>query len=178
MTLELDAVVDEYMSLPYRIEIYYDEDYWAAELPELPGLVAGHETWEGLQGAIEDAKRAYFTAALERKMVIPRPVVEKESYSGRVMLRLSKTLHASAVKRARRECVSLNTLITIAVAKEVSWETVTPGALEADAVAEGSSARRSTTVLRLSNQRGFVPWPGKSPVGRPTWSEDCGVGRA
>src|SRR5436190_4633476 len=119
MTVEIDVVVDEYMTLPYRMEIYFDEDYWAVEFPELPGLVAGHETWEGLQVAIDDAKRAYFAAALEQNMAIPRPTREQEAYSGRVMLRLPKALHASAVRRARREGVSLNTLISTSVAKEV-----------------------------------------------------------
>lgn len=65
--------VDEYMILPYRKEIYLDGDTWAAEFPELPGLVAGHETLDGLLAAIQDAKRAYFTAALEMGQVIPLP---------------------------------------------------------------------------------------------------------
>ncbi len=58
------AAIEDYLGLPYRMEVYYDEGYWAAEFPELPGLVAGHETWEGLQAAVEDAKRAYFDAML------------------------------------------------------------------------------------------------------------------
>src|SRR5262249_41474150 len=65
--------IEEYLRQPYRMEIYWDDGYWAAEFPELTGLVAGHETWEGLQAAIEDAKRTYFEAALESGRPVPAP---------------------------------------------------------------------------------------------------------
>jgi predicted RNase H-like HicB family nuclease len=55
----MDDVTDD-LNRAYRITIYRDGETWAAEFPELPGLVAGHETWDGLQAAIDDAKRAYF----------------------------------------------------------------------------------------------------------------------
>jgi len=47
--------VEDYMSLPYRIEIRWEGDCWAARVPELPGLVAAHETWERLLASLEDA---------------------------------------------------------------------------------------------------------------------------
>ena len=52
------TTVEHHVARPYRMEIYWDKDYWAAEFPELPGLVAGSETWVGLQEAIDGAKRA------------------------------------------------------------------------------------------------------------------------
>lgn len=121
MTREVEADVEEYMALPYRMEVTFDEDHWAAEFPELPGLVAGHETWEGLLGAVDEAKRAYFSTALELDMPIPPPGAATALFSGRIMLRLSRSLHASASRRAQLEGVSLNTLVAAAVAKEVGW---------------------------------------------------------
>lgn len=127
--------VEEYMRLPYRMEVYYDEDYWAAEFPELPGLVAGHETWEGLGAAIEDAKRTWFEAMLESGKPIPEPGARAEEYSGRVLLRLPKSLHAQAIRAAEQDAVSLNMFLVAAVAKELgrrsapSWTTLS--ALEA-----------------------------------------------
>jgi antitoxin HicB len=111
--------VEEYMRLPYRMEIYDDGGYWAAECPDLPGFAAGHETWEGLQAAIEDAKQAYFEAAIESGRPVPEPSAPQEDVSGRILVRLSKSLHRQAIRAARRDGVSLNTFLVAAVAKEL-----------------------------------------------------------
>ena len=108
--------VDEYLRLPYRMEVYFDDGTWAAEFPELPGLVAGHETWDGLQAAVEDAKRAYFDAMLESGRPIPSPRPRHEEFSGRLVLRLPKSLHREAAHAAQREGASLNSFIMAAVA--------------------------------------------------------------
>ena len=110
---------DEYMRLPYRMEVYWDGDYWAAEFPELPGLAAGHETWERLLPAVEDAKRAYFEAALDRGLPIPLPAERQLEFSGKLVLRLSKSIHRDAARVAAREGVSLNAFIASAVAREL-----------------------------------------------------------
>lgn len=130
--------VERYMRLPYRMEIYDDDGYWAVEFPELPGLAVGHETWEGLQAAVEDAKRAYFTAALESGRSIPEPTPAQEEFSGGLVLRLPKSLHREAARAAAREGVSLNTLIVTAVARELGQ----PGSKAATTVS-ASSARFS-----------------------------------
>lgn len=113
------ATIEDYLSLPYRVEVYYDDGYWAAEFPDLPGLVAGHETWEGLQAAIEDAKRAYFAAMLGSGRPVPRPRPRQEEFSGRLVLRLPKSLHRDASHAAQREGVSLNGFIVTAVGDKV-----------------------------------------------------------
>ncbi len=109
--------VDDYMALPYRIDVYWDEDYWAAELPDLPGCVAGADTWEELGAKIEDAKRTWFEATLELGREIPLP--RATNYSGELRVRLGRKLHAEAARVADRSGISLNTLIVTAVAKEV-----------------------------------------------------------
>jgi antitoxin HicB len=119
MDHETPLTIEEYMRLPYRMEVYYDEDHWAAEFPELPGLVAGHETWEGLQATIDDAKRAYFAAAIDRGLPIPQPRTPQDAFSGRLMVRMPKSMHREAARGARREGVSLNAFITAAVAREL-----------------------------------------------------------
>jgi antitoxin HicB len=98
------------MRLPYRMEVRYDEDHWAARFPELPGLVAGAETWEELPAKVEDAKRTWFEAMLEDEMPIPEPL-ERQEYSGRILLRLPKGIHRDLIQEAEREGVSLNTLL-------------------------------------------------------------------
>jgi antitoxin HicB len=111
--------VEEYMRLPYRMEIYDDGGYWAAECPDLPGFAAGHETWAGLQEAVEDAKRAYFEAAIESGRPIPEPSTPQEDVSGRILVRLSKSLHRQAIRAAQRDGVSLNTFFVAALAREL-----------------------------------------------------------
>ena len=119
MAGELPGAVERYMHLPYPMEIYEDDGYWAAEFPDLPGLVAGHETWDGLQDAIEDAKRAYFATAIESGNPIPEPRARQEKFSGRFVVRLPRSLHRQIVGAAEREGMSLNSYVLTAVAKEL-----------------------------------------------------------
>src|SRR6266700_765730 len=85
--------VTEYMRRPYLMEVVWDEDYWAATFPELPGLVAAADTWDALERKIADAKESYFEAALGPGLPIAEPGDSAEPASGRVLLRLPKTLH-------------------------------------------------------------------------------------
>lgn len=70
--------VDEYLRLPYRIEVTREEDCWAARIPELPGLVAAHETWEGLGTKLQDAMRTWMESAIEDDEPIPEPTAGRE----------------------------------------------------------------------------------------------------
>ena len=67
--------VDEYMKLPYRIEIIPDneESGFVAYYPELPGCISCGETIADAVANIEDAKREWITAALEDNIAIAEP---------------------------------------------------------------------------------------------------------
>ena len=119
-TTEIHDTLEQYMTLPYRMEVYWDETYWAAEFPELPGLVAGHETWDGLLEEIQINKRNWFESHLVNGDRIPAPAAGRQAnFSGKLVLRLPKSLHGQAAAAAERECVSLNTLILTAIATEL-----------------------------------------------------------
>ena len=134
--------LEEYMHLPYRMEIYHDDGYWAGAFPDLPGLVAGHATWDGLQAAIEGAKRAYFAAAIESGRPIPEPRVPRPpEFSGRFVVRVPKSLHRQATQAAEREGMSLNSFVVAAVAKEL-------GRREQRARQEAASTRRIVAGTR------------------------------
>ncbi len=109
--------VDEYMTRSYRMELMREDGCWAARFPALPGLVAASEDWEGLAEAIDDAKRMWFETMLELGREIP--ATEPSAYSGNLRLRLPKSMHSQAERRAEREGVSLNTLIVRAIAREL-----------------------------------------------------------
>jgi predicted RNase H-like HicB family nuclease len=68
-----EARIQDYMNRPYVMEVLWEEDCWAARFPELPGLTAVSETWDGLEQKIADAKWSYFETALEADLPIPEP---------------------------------------------------------------------------------------------------------
>lgn len=102
-----------YLSLPYKVVLYpAKEGGYVVEIPELPGCISQAETREKALTMIEDAKSAWIEVALEMGKEIPKPVVEEESFSGKFVLRLPKSLHKDLAKRAKDENVSLNQLAT------------------------------------------------------------------
>src|SRR5438105_3996476 len=109
--------LEEYLQLPYRMEVYKAEDCWAAEFPELTGLVAAGETWEELRTAIDDVKRIWFASMIEDGLPIPEPRAPAQGFSGKLVVRLPKSLHAQAARAAEADEVSLNTFIVSAVAQ-------------------------------------------------------------
>jgi antitoxin HicB len=111
--------VAEYVRRPYLMEVIWDDDYWAATFPELPGLVAAANTWDELERKIADAKESYFEAALEAGLPIPDPGDTSEPASGRLLLRLPRTLHRLATRAAARDGVSVNTFLVSAIAREL-----------------------------------------------------------
>lgn len=101
--------IDEYMTLPYRLEIVPDADEggFIASYPELPGcMTVGNTAEEAVKNA-EDAKKAWLLAAAEDNMLIPEPEAS-ENFSGQFKLRLPKSLHKSLAEHSRREGVSMN----------------------------------------------------------------------
>ncbi len=100
---------DELMRFAYRIELYPDEDGgFVATIPELPGCVTLAETKEAALTLIENAKEVWISTALEQSIPIPTP---GRSYSGKLNVRLPKSLHRTLAIRADEEGVSLNHLI-------------------------------------------------------------------
>lgn len=101
--------VEEYMSLPYRMEIVSDslEGGYVISYPDLPGcLSSGKDIVEAIRNG-EAAKREWFVAAIESGYQISEPD-RLSSYSGRFKLRIPKTLHRKLVIQAKNEGVSLN----------------------------------------------------------------------
>ena len=101
--------VDEYMKEPYRMEITPDieEGGYVISFPDLPGCLTSGETIEKAVQNAEDAKRAWFTAAIEEQIAIPDPR-RLEKYSGQFKLRIPKSLHMRLAEQARHEGVSMN----------------------------------------------------------------------
>ena len=67
--------LEEYMKLPYPIEITPDKDEggYVASHPDLKGCITCGQTIESATAALVDAKRAWLETALENGYEIPAP---------------------------------------------------------------------------------------------------------
>lgn len=113
--------IHDYMKLNYEVsyKALEDEDgiVYKFEIKDLPGLaVYSDSIEEGLED-LEGAKRVWFETNIELQRKIPLPKEEKEDYSGRVTLRINKSLHKTLVIEAESEGVSLNQYITYLIQK-------------------------------------------------------------
>ncbi len=103
---------DDYLTLPYRIALVHDQDDegnqgWVAEVEELPGCLSQGATPEEAVERVRDAMVDWIDAELEAGHTIPEPRALKP-YSGRLLLRMPRSLHATLAHQAEQEGVSLN----------------------------------------------------------------------
>lgn len=112
------------MERNYRVSVFpiTCEDgsiQWGAEFPDVPNVGGGGDTPE------EAVAEAYENLAIYLKDIkdtkpLPVPTNPNMSeYSGRFLLRLSRTLHRDVALRAEEEGVSINSFINEAIAKQV-----------------------------------------------------------
>lgn len=110
--------IEEYMKLPYKMEIVPDieEGGYVVSFPDLPGcLTIGDTVEEAIKNA-EDAKYAWFEAAMENGTVINEPD-DIENYSGQFKLRIPKSLHKSLSEHSKAEGISMNQYCLYLLAK-------------------------------------------------------------
>lgn len=114
--------IEYYMNLHYSILLHEVEDegemYWIAEVPELPGCKSHGSTVEEAVKSVEEAKKDWILDSLEAGEEAPTPV-ERDRYSGKMIVRMSRSLHRSLALIAEAEKLSLNQLIVTMLAKEV-----------------------------------------------------------
>ena len=115
---------DAYTALPYHLLVVRDgEDKgkpWTASVEELPGCTARGKTSDEALAAIESVMAKWIATALEEGREIPEPR-SAASHSGRLLLRMPRTLHADLTRASEREGVSLNQFITDVLAAAVVW---------------------------------------------------------
>lgn len=101
--------LEEYVALPYRMEIVEDRDEggFTVSFPDLPGCITCGETVETAVANAQDAKRAWIAAALEDGVEIPEPD-SLADYSGQFKLRIPRSLHRALAQHSRQEGISMN----------------------------------------------------------------------
>lgn len=101
--------LNEYISMPYRMEIVEDKDEggFVVSYPDLPGCITCGDTIESAVENVLNAKREWLEAAIEEGIEIHEPD-SLEDYSGQFKLRIPRSLHRTLAEHSQREDVSMN----------------------------------------------------------------------
>lgn len=112
--------VEEYMKLPYKIEIIpdLDEGGYVLRYPELPGCLSTGETIDDAIKNGKDAQRAWLKAAIEDGITIKEPEALIK-YSGQFKLRIPKDLHRQLAENAKRAGISMNQYCVYLLSKNI-----------------------------------------------------------
>ena len=120
----------QYLDLPYHVAVVRAENErgqagWAASIEELPDCTATGASPEEAVQRVRKAMEKWISAALERNEEIPEPR-SGSTASGRLLVRMPKTLHGQLARAAEHEGVSLNQFITSSLASAVAWRGLHP----------------------------------------------------
>jgi predicted RNase H-like HicB family nuclease len=113
--------LEYYFSLNYPITIYPDQEDggYTAEIRELPGCLTQGETLQEVEENIQDARQLWIETAYENDDDIPLPLTEN-SYSGKTVVRMPRSLHQKLVENAEQENISLNQYILYLLSEQNS----------------------------------------------------------
>ena len=163
------SAIDRYLDLPYHISLVQDGEEnggkWVAAAEELPDCTSRADTAEEAIAGLKGAMAAWIGVALKEGRDIPEPRSEVTP-SGRLLLRMPRTLHAALTKAAERENVSLNQFITDSLASVVGWRrgpTAEAGSAPAPINQEPGAAGLTATPLTSTPRRA----PRRSLPARP-----------
>ncbi|MDJ0734761.1 MAG: toxin-antitoxin system HicB family antitoxin [Nostocaceae cyanobacterium] len=103
--------LEYYLSLQYPVTLYPEpEGGYVAQIKDLPGCLTQGETPEETIANINEARELWIETAYEAGDDIPLPSSD-DSYSGRLLVRMPKSLHRRLASTAECEGVSLNQYI-------------------------------------------------------------------
>ncbi len=120
MTKTIEAMSPAaYLGKPYgRVVTPESDGSFHAEILEFPGCIAiGDEPAEALAN-LEEVAASWLEATIEKGQDVPEPQ-DASGFSGKLVLRLPKSLHRKAARQAARDNVSLNQFIVASVAEQV-----------------------------------------------------------
>jgi antitoxin HicB len=120
----MELEVQHYITLPYTRELVREDDgTWFARVLEFPGCMTVGETQQEALEMLDDAMAAWVRARLEDREKIPAPSTT-DDFSGRFVVRVTKSLHRDLVRAAERNSVSLNQFVATTLAQATGFEMV------------------------------------------------------
>lgn len=90
---------------------------WVVEFPDLPGCSAVGRTEEEALQESKVARELWLDEYFDQYKSYPEQKSIANNFSGKILLRLPKTLHKELSEEAEEECVSLNQLIVTLLAQ-------------------------------------------------------------
>lgn len=119
----MERTLVDYLGLGYVYEVVPAEEGGSVvRYPDLPGCFAQVEEDEDIRQVARDVLTEWLTLALEDSDDIPVPRAARE-YSGRFVLRVPRSMHASLAMAADREGVSTNAYIVSLLAERHATRT-------------------------------------------------------
>ena len=144
MSRRSEVSVNEYLTMPYsRVLMPQPDGGFFAEVLEFPGCYGEGETAGEALANLNEAMEGWIEAAREMGQPIPPPL-GLQGYSGRIVLRLPKSLHREAARRARMEGVSLNQYLVAAIAARLGMDDLAERVAERLAPADTRKPRART----------------------------------
>lgn len=115
----MKRTVEEYMGLPYTIELTPDEGSYFVKVKELKGCISVGATKAEALEMIEDAMQEWIAAAIDDDIDVPLPMSSTDTrYSGKFPLRLPKSMHRDLAQGAEEDGVSLNQFIVMLLSEK------------------------------------------------------------
>jgi antitoxin HicB len=155
MSIAAEDEVRRYLKLPYRIAVVRDdagdESSWRAAIEELPGCEVRGSTPADAAARIPAALAEWVATAQADGREIPEPR-EARNYSGRLLLRMSRSLHSELAQAAERDQVSLNAYINYLLAGAQQQQQQPPQAAPAERAAPDTARlHRFLTIALAAN---------------------------
>jgi antitoxin HicB len=118
--------LEDLKALAFPVKIDYDDEdaLYVAEFPDLPGCSATGSTVTEAYDNAQLAKAAWLQVTLQQGLPIPKPSRTRD-FSGRVLVRLPVSLHATLSDRARINGASLNQYIVHLLSAGAAGDQVT-----------------------------------------------------
>lgn len=136
--------VAKYLSEPYsRVLVPDPSGGYFVEVLEFPGCFSQGDTPQEAISNLEEAMEGWIAAALDAGQAIPAPAASR-GYSGHVALRMPKSLHREAVRRAELEGVSLNQYLVTAIQAHVAGQNMAN-----EIAARGADLQTTMTVTHV-----------------------------
>lgn len=136
-------------SLTIRKEKVDGDYYFVGRVAELPNVRAFEATFDEAREVLIDAITSLYEVAKEKNLPFPAPRQEEVEYSGRITLRLTKSLHRQAVAQAEAEDVSLNHFLSMAIAQHIGQTSMLSAMTGRSGLPQGAAT--GSNVLRLDN---------------------------
>jgi antitoxin HicB len=120
--MKMKMEINQYLKKPYaRILVPADDGTYFAEILEFPGCFAQGDTPNQAMENLDKVAIDWIQSAIELGQQIPGPNLNV-SYSGRIALRLPKSIHRRSAMLAEHDQTSLNQFFLSAIATRVGAE--------------------------------------------------------